>query len=234
MMKTIITAILILGFYGVNAQTSDGPPDLIFDLNLGTRLGGAKSDTVRLTAGLHFDVGVGYMFNNVFGIKADFGLNTFKTFELSNYNDPDKSYLMRGSVQGIFCISEYFAFYEEDFGLNFHAGVGLSTLVNKSWKESSQAVLDDPYLSGNDDMVSIIFGLTPRYHINNNLSFNFDLSFNLLFMQSRTIDTYNWIVPDKNVTGYTTASFGITYRLLDMNSRRQRIIKSKKNNSRIN
>ena len=226
MMKGIIILIITICSSGVYSQEDrSGLPDLIFDLNIGSRLGGAKSDSARIPTGFHFDVGMGYMFNNVFGIKADFGYNTFKTFELSNYNAPDKSYLMRGSIQGIFNVTEYFQFYEKDFGFNFHAGFGLSTIVNKTWKES-QTDITDPYLSGNDDMINIIFGFTPRYHISNHFSLNFDLVFNLLFLQSKTIDIYNWVEPN-DMTSYTTASLGITYRIIDINKRRQRIVKSK-------
>jgi hypothetical protein len=79
------------------------------------------------------------------------------------------------------------SFIPEKMGLNFHAGLGLSTMSNsnvKKFNTDNNITPSDPGLKGNDDMVNIVFGLTPQYKLNDKISINLDLSTKLLVKQS--------------------------------------------------
>lgn len=189
---------------------------MFFDLNVGSRFSGAKSDSVTLGAGIHVDGGIGYMFNGIIGIKGRLGFDTFKTIEVSNAGDEDKSLMISASLEGVLGIDQLANFGTPGFGLNFHAGFGFSTITNPSWKQSKLDVagfeFQDPMFKGNDDMVNVIFGLTPKYIINDNISVNADFSFIMLLKQDHTVDRYNSVVTE-GMTNYMTGSVGITYSL---------------------
>ncbi len=71
---------------------------------------------------------------------------------------------------------------------------------------------EDPALKGNDDMINVVFGLTPKYHINENISIIADFSYVMLMMKDYTNDRYNNVAVD-GLDGVVNASVGISYRL---------------------
>lgn len=77
------------------------------------------------------DLGVRYMFNNKFGLKADFGYNSF-TAEKDESIDFDTKYY-RADLQGVANLGRIMNFetWTNTFGLLGHAGFGLSFLERK-------------------------------------------------------------------------------------------------------
>ena len=117
----------------------------------------------------HFGAGVSYDFNEVYGIKLDFGSDKFRVNDVvlgkSGIN------VSRISLQGILNISTAIDRINSDktFNLIAHAGAGISTIkpFNKS--------------GGNDNAMNVILGLTPRFKIAKGLYFALDtaLVFNI-------------------------------------------------------
>ncbi len=187
-MKKIIFTLVLLSSLISNAQVSKGV--WFFDANGGARFGGKVSEFSTLKTGLHLDGGVGYMINNIFGIKFDAGYDTYKTTRISDENI-DRSYSIRGTVEGLVSISELFKFGIDEFDLTFYAGYGFTTHVNPSVRESDElagTVWDDNTVKGNDDYVNIPIGLTPRYNINEQLSINLNYAVLLLPIQDNYVD----------------------------------------------
>ncbi|MET0758994.1 MAG: outer membrane beta-barrel protein, partial [Flavobacterium sp.] len=94
----------------------------------------------------HADLGVRYMFNNKFGIKADFGYD-----QLKNHDDSlefDGQYY-RTSLQGVLNIGRLLNFedWTQRLNLQAHAGPGYSFMKNDAYE-------------GNDNMANFMLGLT--------------------------------------------------------------------------
>lgn len=195
------------------AQTDEG---VFFDFNFGGRFSGAASDSVTMGPGLHLEGATGYMFSNIVGIRGVLGYDQFKAVEEgSNPVVEDRSYMLRATLEGVLSISEIAGFGTSDFGLNFHAGFGIATQVNPSWKEDREeagVVFNDPLFKGNDDMINVTMGLNPKYHINENLSINADITYIILSKRDVTVDTYN-NVRVEGMDGILNGSIGLTYRL---------------------
>ena len=77
------------------------------------------------------DLGIRYMFNNKFGLKGDFGYNSF-TGEKDESIDFDTKYY-RADLQGVVNLGRVMSFenWTNTFGLLGHAGFGLSFLERK-------------------------------------------------------------------------------------------------------
>lgn len=212
-MKKILFALLTVSTLSVTAQTDEG---LFFDFNFGGRFSGAASDSVTMGPGLHLEGATGYMFSNIVGIRGVLGYDQFKTVEdESNPTIEDRSYMLRASLEGVLSISEISGFGTSDFGLNFHAGFGLATNVNPSWKEKREEAgfeFKDPMFKGNDDMINVMMGLNPKYHINENLSINADITYTILSKKDFTSDRSNNIRVE-GMDGILNGSIGLTYRL---------------------
>jgi hypothetical protein len=157
------------------------------------------------------------MFSNIVGIRGVLGFDSFKTAEDGSAEGiEDKSYMLRASLEGVLSISQIAGFGTDAFDLNFHAGFGFATHVNPSWKESRLEVdgfeFEDPALKGNDDMINIVMGLNPKYHINENISINADISYIMLMKKDWTADRYNNTAVE-GMDGILNGSIGLTYRL---------------------
>ena len=221
-MKTgLLIAALAFSFVGTaqntevftGEQTKEG---VFFEYNMGARFAGAKSDQVTLDAGLHMNGAIGYMFNGIIGIRGVLGLNTFKTVDVIDLGVEDRSYMIGTTLEGVLSIDQLANFGTPGFGLMYHMGFGFSSIVNPSWKEDKLAVagfnFEDPAFKGNDDVVNIVFGLTPQYIISDKISINADFSFVLLMKQDHTLDRFN-NVDVEGTTNYMNSSVGITYKL---------------------
>lgn len=119
---------LVLGATTANAQTSDYNKWSI-DVNFG-----ATKPTTPFAAGYyadtfftmpHADAGIRYMFNNKFGLKADFGYDYIKSGENSLYF---RQAAYRTSLQGVANVGRILNFEEwtRVFNLQFHLGTGYS------------------------------------------------------------------------------------------------------------
>lgn len=170
---------------------------LSLDVNVGGRFGGAVADSVpnyKVSPGIHADGGVRYQLNELLSIRGGLSYDGFKTSrdklnDLDTANLEDNSSLISGSIEAVVNLKKlkFMSFIPEKIGLNFHAGLGLSTMSNsnvKKFNTDNNITPSDPGLKGNDDMVNIVFGLTPQYKLNDKISINLDLSTKLLVKQS--------------------------------------------------
>ena len=169
---------------------------LSLDVNVGGRFGGAV-DTInnyKVSPGIHADGGVRYQLNELISIRGGLSYDGFKTSrdklnDLDTANLTDNSSLISGTIEAVVNLKKlkFMSFIPEKIGLNFHAGLGLSTMSNsnvKKFNTDNNITPSDPGLKGNDDMINIVFGLTPQYKLNDKISINLDLSTKLLVKQS--------------------------------------------------
>ncbi len=213
-MKKLLFLFITMSTLSVSAQNDEG---VFFDLNFGARFAGANSDLVTQGAGLNITGATGYMFSNIVGIRGVLGFDSFKTaLDGDEAGVEDKSYMLRATLEGVLSISQIANFGTDKFDLNFHAGFGFASHVNPSWKEDRLAVdgyeFEDPALKGNDDMINVVFGLTPKYHINENISITADFSYVMLMKKDWTNDRYNNTAVE-GLDGIVNASVGLSYRL---------------------
>ena len=213
-MKKLLFLVITMSTLSVSAQNDEG---VFFDLNFGARFAGANSDLVTQGAGLNITGATGYMFSNIVGIRGVLGFDSFKTaVDGDSTGVEDKSYMLRATLEGVLSISQIANFGTDKFDLNFHAGFGFASHVNPSWKEDRLAVdgfeFEDPALKGNDDMINVVFGLTPKYHINENISITADFSYVMLMKKDWTNDRYNTKAVE-GLDGIVNASVGLSYRL---------------------
>lgn len=111
---------------------------------------------------IHADGGVRYMFNNKFGLKADFGFDKFenddnsKTFETKYY---------RTSLQGVVNLGRVLSFEEWTKVLNLqaHAGAGYSWMTSDNF-------------SNKDEMAHFLFGLTGQVKLSSRVALNADFT----------------------------------------------------------
>lgn len=120
------------------------------------------------------DLGVRYMFNNKFGLKADFGYNSFKEGENSLGFD---SQYYRADLQGVANLGRIMSFetWTNTLGLLGHAGFGLG------FGESDK-------FSGTDRMGNFIAGVTGQIKLSNRIALTGDFTTILNAKQNRTFD----------------------------------------------
>ena len=120
------------------------------------------------------DLGVRYMFNNKFGLKADFGYNSFKEGENSVGFD---SKYYRADLQGVANLGRIMSFetWTNTLGLLGHAGFGLG------FGESDN-------FSGTDRMGNFIAGVTGQIKLSNRIALTGDFTTILNAKQNRTFD----------------------------------------------
>lgn len=211
-MKKITFIVMIFATLGAASQTEKG---LFFDANLGMRVGGVTSTKSTVGPGFLADGGIGYMFNNYLGIEGHLGFNSFRAVNVNDNGVDDRSYLINSSIQAVLGISQLAGFGTEKFDLYVHTGFGFSSFSKPGFKKGykENAEFGDRFFKGNDDAVNITFGLTPRFHINEKMSFNLDISHFVLFKQNHAIDREIGNTFVDGTTGVSNFSLGITYRL---------------------
>jgi OOP family OmpA-OmpF porin len=194
-MKNLFTILFTIVALFSNAQFIK---KLSLDVNVGGRFGGAVSDdsltNYKVSPGIHADGGVRYQLNELISIRGGLSYDGFKTSrdklgDLDTANLTDNSLLISGTIEAVVNLKKlkFMSFIPEKMGLNFHAGLGLSTMSNsnvKKFNTDNNITPSDPGLKGNDDMINIVFGLTPQYKLNDKISINLDLSTKLLVKQS--------------------------------------------------
>ena len=228
MKKFYLIALIIIAFDSqaqssrdfMKSQIGDG---FYFNMNFGTRLAGENSDLTSLGAGAYGSGAFGFMFNGVIGVKGYLGFNLFKAKDKNNIIPPDRSILIQSSLLADLRLSELLDFGTSHIGVNVNGGIGLATLINPSWKRYKRKIgegnFQDPYFKGNDDMLTLILGVNPKYHLNKHISLDLNFSFNLLFKQDYTIDRHNNIDVD-GLTNYMNLSVGFTHRFPNSGSSR--------------
>ncbi|MFD2890953.1 hypothetical protein ACFS5J_02875 [Flavobacterium chuncheonense] len=131
-----------------------------FEVNYG--LNGVTSPSISNFS--HFGAGVTYDFDETFGLKTDFGSDTFRDI-LPNFSKETGVNITRFSLQGTVNISTLIRETNMYNTLNLiaHAGGGYS-------------VLKSNINTGTDNAVNVIMGLTPRFKLAYNLFLFVDAS----------------------------------------------------------
>ncbi|WP_313803970.1 outer membrane beta-barrel protein [Flavobacterium sp.] len=146
----------------------------------------------------HFDFGVRYMFNDLWGLKLDYGQDKFRTQETPTEEGIDIS---RISAQGYFNLTNIIDsrsyFYSRTFNLMGHAGVGYSMQKSVTIPEG-----------GTDEIGHIIFGITPQFSITDNLAVGLDATGIIHLSQHYWFDgNYTYTSPEFNGSPNATTTF---------------------------
>jgi hypothetical protein len=165
----------------------------------------AGSNSIKFYQPTNFHLNAIYKFNHIFGIRPNINYHIFVTDAKPNVN------YANFTVDGIVDFNQIgtYGFREQiyEFSVLGHLGYGFSTM----WKDRFST--EDPYIKGNDDMMTISFGVTPRMRLSRNMLLNFDVSYVTHILQQRAFD---WVGRnDRNFGGgFMRYSFGITYEFI--------------------
>ncbi len=179
MKKIVMTLAFALALTGVHAQTESNSRFNKWSIELDGGLtkpqrpfsSGYATNTPSPWVG---DFGVRYMFNNKFGLKADFGYNSFTA--KNNSLDFDSKYY-RVNLQAVANLGRIMNFetWTNTFGLLGHAGFGYAQLRNDNFK-------------GADEVGNFIAGVTGQIRLSNRVALTGDFSTILNASQDRTFD----------------------------------------------
>ncbi|MDX1652575.1 MAG: hypothetical protein R3277_08790 [Brumimicrobium sp.] len=184
------------------------------DLNGGTRLLGFTSDAVDLGPGFNGNMGIGIFLTDKFGLKARLDYSRFKFTPGFNTNPESQGRMWSTSIEAT---SDLLPFTHgskiRDWRIELHGGFGLSTYRNTDFADYIEDTRgwEDPAIKGNDDMIHMILGITPQYHLSGRFSINLDFSTFFFFKQDYGFDTYNGERMN-GVGTMLTSSLGITFR----------------------
>ncbi len=197
----------VLGLANMNAQ--EGLPYNKWSIDVN---GGLTKPSAPMTPGyngdtffglVHADAGVRYMFNNKFGVKADFGYDYMKSGEDSDYF---RTAHYRASLQGVANLGRIMNFEEwtRTLGLQAHAGAGYSWM--QPGKDGSTAIDYDK-----DQMGHMILGLTGQVKLGNRVALNADFSMINTIRQDMTFDGAGYV--DANERGFNGTFYNATLGL---------------------
>lgn len=185
MKKTIvILSAVILSTLSVNAQEikeieSVGYNKWSIDVNAGLSKPTAPFSVNYYAANtnfIHGDLGVRYMLNQKFGLKIDFGMDSFEN-KSESFDFSGKYY--RSSLQGVVNLGRLLSFedWTNTINLQAHSGLGFSFMTNDNF-------------DGNDDMTNFILGLTTQFRLSNRVALNADFTMINNVNQQYTFDGY--------------------------------------------
>jgi outer membrane protein OmpA-like peptidoglycan-associated protein len=141
------------------------------------------------------DLGARYMFNNKFGLKADFGYNSFTG--KNNSIDFDTKYY-RADIQAVANLGRIMSFetWTNTIGLLGHAGFGL-------------AQLEDENSSVKDRMGNFMAGITGQIRLSNRIALTGDFTTIFTAAQDHTFDAAS----NSNTRGFSGIIFNGTVGL---------------------
>ena len=189
MKKLILTLVCAAGFTTLSAQTetvktTETAVENTYNKWSVELAGGFNKPTRTMTAGYRTavvspyvaDLGVRYMFNNKFGLKADFGYNSFQ--EGDNSLPFDTKYY-RVDLQGVANLGRIMSFetFTHTLGLLGHAGVGLSFLERENPTYAK------------DRMGNLMAGVTGQIKLTNRIVLTGDFTTIVNARQNLTFDT---------------------------------------------
>ena len=147
----------------------------------------------------HVDLGARYMVNPKFGIKVDFGYDTFKNeSDVPNF----KGQYIRANFQGVVNLGRTLNFedFSKNVNLQFHMGPGYAFLKNDNF-------------SGTDNIVNLLAGLTGQVKLSDRVAFNADFTLVNNVRQYMTFDGTQ-LNPDRGFNGLLyNASVGLSIYL---------------------
>lgn len=150
----------------------------------------------------NLNIGARKMVNNKFGFKVDFGYDYLSE---SGKSLKFNTHYVRTSFQGVANLATILQFntFTQKFGLLAHGGAGFSSMLAKNHKLVKET----------DEMVHLIFGLTPQYKVNEKIALNIDISMIQNFKQHYTFD-YNSHNPANARRGsLANLTVGISYKI---------------------
>ena len=180
MKKIVIILAFSLGFNNLHAQTENSGNDynkwsieLAGGFNKPQRPMSDNYYTARVSP-FTADLGVRYMMNNKFGLKADFGYNSF-TDHGNSLNFDSKYY--RVDLQGVANLGRIMNFetWTKTIGLLGHAGIGVAQLENED-------------LHVKDRMGNFIAGFTGQIRLSNRIALTGDVTTIVNAFQDNTFD----------------------------------------------
>lgn len=187
----VLTFITLSGF----AQKQEG------QYSLEATYGGSFASKPSISGFGHYDFGVRYMFEPNWGIKFDFGHDTFR-----NDETPEQGVdYTRLSLQAVHNLGRTLNIPKVTGGaVNALAHAGLGISVSKSTQQKTK-----------DNMGNLIVGVTPQIYIFQDMSLQLDFSYVVNLLQHFDYDgTYRFEGAPKSFTGgHATASIGIIYYL---------------------
>lgn len=183
MKKLILTLVFAAAFTSMSAQTETEKSTKDNYNKWSVELAGGLNKPMRpMTAGYRTavtsayvaDLGVRYMFNNKFGLKADFGYNSFKEGENSVGFD---SKYYRADLQAVANLGRIMNFetWTKTIGLLGHTGFGLG------FGEAKNS-------TGTDRMGNFMAGVTGQIKLSNRIALTGDFTTILNAKQNRTFD----------------------------------------------
>ena len=178
--------IIIASFLPVTSQAQFG-----IEANYG--LSGVFQPSINEIS--HFGGGITYDFDETYGVKLDFASDKFRTKNI-HFTDETGNDVTRISIQGTINLSAAItrASSYDFFNLIAHAGGGYS-------------LVKSTYNAGNDNLVNVVMGLTPRFKITDGLYFAVDASTVFNISQHYNFDgSFSY---QDNINSFT----GITYNL---------------------
>ena len=179
MKKVVMTLAFALGLTGLHAQTENNSGFNKWSIELA---GGLTKPQKPFAEGYFTstpspwvgDIGVRYMFNNKFGLKADFGYNSFTN--KSNSIEFDSKYY-RIDLQAVANLGRIMNFetWTNTFGLLGHAGFGVGQLKGDNF-------------TGKDRVGNFIAGVTGQIRLSDRIALTGDFSTILNSTQDHTFD----------------------------------------------
>ena len=144
------------------------------------------------------DLGVRYMINELFGLKAAAGINNFEGSGSSNF----KSQLLRADLQGVVNAGSLLGFrnWTNTFNVLAHGGIGYGQLKGKK-----------PVKTETDDLGYLVVGITPQLRLSNHFALTADASIYGNFKQNLTLDGTGRTHTRGFNGNYFNTSIGLTY-----------------------
>lgn len=221
-----ISALFLIPFKGTSQENSgvnESPnkekwykEGWVLQAGIGMRNFGRRSENIDKVPGLSTYGSVGYMFDDIWGIRgrADY----YNHIISPGYGDNEQSTAhsvalsLMGSADLIPLIT---GGSSSPWHLNAYLGAGLTTSWNPDMQETREAQnpdyeWNDPLFKGHDDMGHIIFGITPQYQFNSSWAISLDFSTFTMLSQDFTYD-YKTRITDDGVGFNSTLSIGVVF-----------------------
>ncbi|NJN49916.1 MAG: outer membrane beta-barrel protein [Polaribacter sp.] len=149
------------------------------------------------------NIGIRRMFNEKFGLRADFGINKIE----GDMTNPFESTLFRGTLEGVVNAGNLLNFdtWTSKVNLLVHAGMGVASISN-----------DLPFNANNQSIAQVVYGFTPQYKISDRISLFVDFSTFHNFYQERTFDGATNLSSKENNASIYNFSMGVNFALVTL------------------
>jgi hypothetical protein len=139
-----------------------------------------NTNSIKFYQPAHVHLNAGYKFNHIYGIRPSINYHN------NRRNDNPNAHYLNASLDFTVDFNQMgtYGFREKkwEFSSVGYMGFGFSTM----WTD--RLIEGDPYLEGQDDMMSFTIGITPRMRITDRMLLNFDMAYTVHHMQDWTFD----------------------------------------------